>query len=126
MRATNVILGLDDQLVVSGYVGNNSPSVLQRDFYLARLTNAKRACLFDFGAHKRRRQSGDFRCLGGGGRDDRWHFERTSEQLSCAMFLRHAFQFFRVINLPKSLVMAFREISIPLSRIQATGQAASD
>lgn len=119
VRATNVILGLDGQLVVSGYVGNNSPSVLQRDFYLARLTNENVPA---YSTSVRINALGNVEIYDAWGRDDRWQFERTADAIVVRDVSADVRSSFRVINLPEVTGDGLREISIPLSRIQATGK----
>lgn len=119
VRATNVILGLDGQLVVSGFVGNNSPSVLLRDFYLVRLTNSNVPA---YSTSVRINSVGNVEIYDAWGRDDRWHFERTADAIILRDTSVDMRSNFRVINLPEVAGDGLREISIPLSRIQATGK----
>lgn len=119
VRPTNVILGLNGQLIVSGYVGNNSPSILQRDFFLASLTNANVPA---YSTLVRISAAGNLEIIDAWGRDDHWQFQRTTDAIIVRDVSADARSSFRVINLPEVTGDGLREITIPLSRIVATGK----
>ena len=118
LRPTNVLLQPDGKLIISGTVRATTGFGIQ-DFYVQRLTSEP---LPTYSASVRINAQGNVEIFDAWGRDDRLKFERTADAIIVSDTTTDSQSRFRVINLPEVAGDGSRQVTIPLTLVQATGK----
>lgn len=119
VRATNVLVDPDGQLVLTGSIRGNTPAGPENDFYLARLSNNN---VPSYSTTVRINAQGNVELFDAWGRNDLLVFSRVGETIVVRDVTPDIHASFRVINLPDVTGDGSRQISIPVSRIESTGK----